>query len=136
MDINELKKEVEVRTGVPAPLLTGETSEEVIAKAKALLAFKRETEQSAPQSTAQQFASWLNKLGGIEEVDEARQALADLEDSLRAYSYRITDNGSPYINGAQLPEGRSTAEQFAEYMENKLAYDPFKDKDGWKKLGL
>lgn len=134
MDINELKSEVEARTGVPASLLTGETSEEVIARAKAILAFRKEHAAEAPQTPAQQFAKWMRATQGIEEVDEAGQALADLEDSLRVYPV-VTDGGNPYINGKEMPDGRSTAEQFAEFMSNKLAFDPFKDKDGWKPLG-
>ena len=135
MDINELKSEVETRTGIPATLLTGETTEEIIAKAKAILAFKKEQEAEAPQTTAQQFSKWLKQTEGIEEVDEAGQALAELEDSLRGYSLNIKDSGDPYINGKEIPDGRSTAEQFGDWMQGQLAFDPFKDKDGWKPLG-
>lgn len=132
MDINELKKEVEVRTGVPASLLTGETSEEIIANAKAILAFKKEQEAEAPQTTAQQFSKWLRQTEGIEEVDEAGQALAELEDSLRGYSLNIKDGGNPYINGKEMPDGRSTAEQFGDWMRGQFAFDPFKDSSNFK----
>ena len=135
MDINELKSEVEARTGVPASLLTGETSEEVIARAKAILAFRKEHAAEAPQTPAQQFAKWMRATQGIEEVDEAGQALAELEDSLRGYSLNIKDGGNPYINGKEMPDGRSTAEQFGDWMRGQFAFDPFKDKDGWKPLG-
>lgn len=103
MDISELKSEVETRTGVPATLLTGETAEEVIAKAKAILAFKKEQETEAPQTTAQQFSKWLKQTEGIEEVDEAGQALTELEDSLRGYSLNIKDGSTPYINSKEMP---------------------------------
>lgn len=131
MDINELKNEVEARTGIPVSLLTGETSEEVIAKAKAILAFKKEHAAEAPQTPAQQFAKWMQATQGIGEADEAGQALADLEDSLRGYSYRIPDGGNPYINEKQIPDGRTPAQQFADFMSKQLSYDPFKNNDGW-----
>lgn len=48
MTIEELKQTIEQRTGVPASFLTGETAEENIAQAKALLAYKREAQQQRP----------------------------------------------------------------------------------------
>ena len=47
MSIDELKKDIEQRTGVPAAIIQGETNEEVIAHAKALLAFKMQEDAKA-----------------------------------------------------------------------------------------
>ncbi len=65
MDI--FKKTLSESTGIPESLLDGETEEEAIAQAKALLAFKRsfQTEDQQGQaaarqlSTRDQFAAWI-----------------------------------------------------------------------------
>lgn len=71
MDI--FKKMISQSTGIPEDLLAGETAEEAIAQAKALLAFKRSFQQedpksqaaAAPLSTRDQFAAWMSgQLGG------------------------------------------------------------------------
>ena len=72
MTIEELKQTIEQRTGVPASFLTGETAEENIAQAKALLAYKREAQQQRPKTTAEQFSDWLG--GQLEERDRQTAA--------------------------------------------------------------
>lgn len=64
MDISNIKAEIEKQTGVPASLLNGETVEENIAQAKAILAYKQEAGTEAPQepqTPAEQFASWFEQ---------------------------------------------------------------------------
>jgi len=65
MIIEEIKLEIEKQTGVPASLLKGETVEENIAQAKALLAYKQEhaepTAPQQPQTPAEQFAGWFEQ---------------------------------------------------------------------------
>lgn len=137
MTIDELKQQIEQRTGVPASLLNGETWEENIAQAKALLAYRKQGEAERPKSNAEKFGEWFNALQGVEEQDEAGAALNEIAEAARvdAGGYpSVNDGGNPYINGRQAPDGRSTAEQFAEWFSNKTAFDPFKDSDGWKKL--
>lgn len=134
MTIEELKVAIEQGTGVQASLLTGETSEEVIAQAKAFLAFKREREDQRPKSTAEQFGSWFNAVQGIEEPDEAGAALANIQEAVRVAEGgypKVPDGGEP---AGRLPDPRPAREQFAEWFLGESAYDPFKGQDGWKRF--
>lgn len=56
MTIDELKQKIELSSGVPAHLLTGETAEELIAQAKAFIAYK---EQHKQNDSAAQFSAWF-----------------------------------------------------------------------------
>lgn len=149
MNTEELKQEIAQRTGIPAVLLTGETAEENIAQAKALLAYKREHEAQRPKTAAEQFSDWIG--GQLEErdrqtaaafglqytppqKDEAGAALADIEERARveAGGYpMLQDGGSVNVN---LGDGRSAREQFADWLGQRTAFDPFKEADGWKRL--
>lgn len=134
MNLDEVKQAIEKQTGVPANLLNGETIEENIAQAKALLAYKREAEAERPKSAKEQFAQWLNAQQGIEDQDTAGQALAQIEERARveAGGYPILqDGGGVNVN---VGDGRTAKEQFAEWAGQKMAYDPFKRPDGWRPL--
>ena len=65
MSIEDVKKDIERRTGVPANLLTGETEEELVAQSKALLAYKKSAAPAqipAPKrTTREQFAEWIGQ---------------------------------------------------------------------------
>ena len=133
MTLDVIKEMIEQRTGVPASLLTGETAEENIAQAKAILAYKREHEAQRPKSTREQFAEWLDARDGIEPQDEAGAALAEIEEAARkeAGGYpRIQDGGEI----GNLPDARPASEQFAEWLDKKMAFNPFKDSEGWEPL--
>lgn len=134
MNIDELKTVIEQGTGIPASLLTGETAEENIAQAKALLAYRRESEASRPKSTREQFKEWLNASQGIEEPDTAGAALEEIQEALRveAGGYpRVPDGGTPV---GDFPDPRPAREQFAEYFGQIAAFDPFKGQDGWNRF--
>lgn len=140
MNVEELKLEIEKTVGVPALLLNGETSEEVISRAKALLAFKKDTRAEQPQSTSTQFSNWMKVAEGIEEPSEEVSALCALDQIAEreciasgGYPY-IRDGGTPYINGAIMPDLRSNAQQFEDWMKDQTAYDPKKERGGWKPL--
>ena len=127
MTIEELRQEIAQRAGVPANLLTGETVEENIAQARALLAYKRDLEeQEQPKDTAGQFARWLRTNDGIERTDGA--ALDDIAKQARmeAGGYpEVEDGGTPYINGRAAPDTRPAAEQFSEWLQEQTAITPF-----------
>lgn len=135
MNLEELKNEIEQRTGIPAKLLTGETPEENISQAKALLAYKREHEAQQPKSTAEQFADWLNAKQGIDPEDKEGAALTDIEEAVRvaAGGYPMAKDGGEVTN---LPDPRPAREQFAEWLDRKgsLKYDPSKGADGWRRM--
>lgn len=128
MDIEALKQTIQQRAGVPASLLTGETAEETIAQAKALLAYKRENE-GQHETTAQRFGAWASaQLGVAPKPDMAAAALADIEEGVRiaAGGYPQTRDGGE-IDGDKLSDPRPTREQFAEWMGQHTAIKL----DGW-----
>lgn len=134
MNTEELKQTIETQTGIPANLLNGETIEETIAHAKALLAYKREADAERPKTTAEQFAEWMNTRNGIEQPDIAGEALARIEEQARveAGGYPILRDGGSVNNN--LGDGRTVREQFAEWAGRNMAYDPRKSADGWTPL--
>lgn len=109
-EIKQIKQTIEQRTGVPASLLTGETAEEIIAQAKALIAYKREYEQQRPKTTAEQFSDWI---GGQLENTDGQTKKAD-----------------------NLPDPRPARRQFADWFSDwqKTEFDPFKDTDSWQRI--
>lgn len=83
MSIEDLKREIEARTGIPAPLLTGETAEENISQAKAFLAYKREYDATRPKSARDKFAEWAAaELGTATPQDNITAALTELEEQI------------------------------------------------------
>lgn len=133
MTTEELKQRIEQETGVPADLLTGETAEETIAHAKALLAFKRKHAAEPPKTTNEQFAEWFRAQSGEEpEMDPAGAALAEIENSLREYPAGLRDGGE--VTNLNI-DGGSARDKFAEWFGQKTAFNPFKQTgDGWQSL--
>lgn len=134
MNLENLKNEIEQRTGVPASLLSGETPEENIAQAKAFLAYKREYTEQQPKTAREQFADWMNAKQGIDPEDTEGAALADIEEAVRvdAGGYPTTKDGGE-VQG-NMPDPRPAREQFADWFNEKTAYNPFKDADGWNRI--
>ncbi len=120
MTIDELKQQIEQRAGLPASLLKGETPEEILTAAEALLTYKQQCEEERPKSTAEQFSAWFNAVQGTEEQDTAAKALAEIADSYRMEYPQIKDGGSPYIDIRQIPDGRDPAVKFAEILNEAL----------------
>lgn len=146
MTTEEVKQEIAQSTGIPVTLLTGETAEENIAQAKALLAYKREHETQQTKTTKEQFSDWLGgRLEGMNkqraatlgleytppEKDTAGAALAEIEKQARldAGGYPTVQEGS--IDNIDTGDGGSTKEHFADWIGRRLAYDPFNDAGGW-----
>lgn len=113
----DLKNEIEKRAGVPAYLLTGETEEEILAQAKALIVFKKTYEPVEPKSPREQFYEWQRKLDGIETGDEAGEALAEIENERRPYPFGIRDAGEV----EHVPDGKTAKEHFEEWFTEKTA---------------
>lgn len=126
MNLEEVKQEIEQRTGVPASFLTGETAEENIAMAKALLAYKKKKAAEAPRSPREQFAEWARGMAGEAPQNAAEDALAPLEEALRvdAGGYPMTADAGEVGN---IPDPRPAREQFAEWFKDVTAFNPFKD---------
>ena len=128
MDNNELKMTIEQQTGIPAALLEGNNAGEIIERAKALLSLKRENEPVRQESLQDQFAGWINaQLQQDSLQDSASLALDRLEDAFK--SAPAVSDGGEVAHG--FSDGRSAREQFADYMGQQLAFNPFKDEKGW-----
>ena len=131
-DLNFIKREIEKVSGVPASLLTGETWQENINQAKAIINYKNITAEKRTPTTSEQFARWINPRLGIENIDTTTQALATLE-----IQAKQAESNFPFVadkGETTAPDGRSTVEKFGEWASNKLSYDPFKTGDGWRRL--
>lgn len=120
MTIEEIKQEISRRTGVPTSFLYGETLEENVALAKAVLLYRKEKRGSATKTTREQFAEWFS--GSDEVADRTEEAMSNLEEFYRASFYPQVDDKGEVAN---MPEGRPASEQFAEWFGNKTAFDPF-----------
>lgn len=124
MNIEELKQTIERQTGIPSRFLNGETVEETIAYAKALNAYKRDTDTTRPKSTAEQFAEWCNARDGITPTDATAEALERIEEQARvdAGGYpRVKDNDGSNVN---MPDSRPARELFGEWWDKKTAVNP------------
>lgn len=139
MTVEEMKQAISDRTGIPVILLTGETAEENIIKAKALLAYKKEKEAEISATTAQttknQFSDWIKTnfedFGREEKEQPEVNVLADLEESLQVVP-NIRDGGNS-VMCEQQGDGRSTSDLFADWMQSQFEYNPIKE-GGWKPL--
>lgn len=132
MNNDELKKEIERKTGVPAILLTGETAKENIEQAKVLLTYRIKNQSLTQKTNREQFSDWWNDVQGIEVKDEAVEALDKIEAAAAAYP-KAQDGGE--VDPNHLPDPRPTREQFSDWIGPKMDLDPFKDSDGWKRMG-
>lgn len=118
MNLSELKQAIEQRAGISARLLTGETAEELVAQAKALLAFKRDCAPPQQKATREQFAAWFN--AGETLNDAAGVALDEIEDAVRAeagFYPEVTDAGETESG----PDARPAREQFAEWFNRQFS---------------
>lgn len=124
MTLDDLKQDIADKTGIPAHLLKGETAEETIAHAKALLAYKKDAEANREKTPREQFAEWLQAQEGgqPEEVDPMAQIEEDLRIASGGYPI-VKDGGSANV---QIGDARSPQEQFSEWIGKQFAFDPFK----------
>ena len=153
--IDEVKQEIEKRTGVQASLLKGETIEECMSYAKAVIAFRNEHAEKHPEqrqkSTKEQFAEWVRNQDSIQEkrndlagwmgahtdAEEDNLSIAPEMASLLAYERELIQpypELSDYGEQTNLPDYRTAKEQFAEWMGDRLAFDPSKGDDGWRRV--
>lgn len=129
MNMEDVKLRIERDTGVPASLLTGETTEECIVQAKALLTLKRKYEYQPPQqkSAQEQFADWMRARLGEEQPQDTTTAALDAierEAAEEAGGYPVVRDAGEVEAG---PAPRSTREQFADWFSKKTAWDPAKE---------
>lgn len=134
MKNDEIKNLISEKTGVPAEMLTGETAEENLEKARALLSWYKENKEAAPDPR-EQFASWIREQTGQPEAETPEAAL-----DVIAEAVRIDNGGYPNVNCGpgnvylDNSDPRPPAEQFREWFYNKSSFDPFSSPGGWKPL--
>lgn len=122
MTLEESKRDIERRTGVPAALLTGESAEENEVRAMALLAYRREVTgrnlSRSPQSTAERFKAWFDAQMEEEAPAPAPAAAPD----------PVPPAGYPSLKDAgevrDLSDPRTARDKFAEWAGDQLAFDP------------
>ena len=118
MTLEELKKTISDRTGLPVPLLTGETPDEVITQGKALLAFRDQQQYKVPKTEAEQFAEWFEDTTGTPQRGTWGAIMAEIEETARveAGGYPRVESGPAFLNGEPEPDGRPNADKFAEWV--------------------
>lgn len=130
-DLNELKEIINEKTGVPIQALTGNDERQIIDCARWILNEREKNlSETSYKSTRDQFADWMNSKNGESSENPHLAELSKIEEHLRveAGGYPITeDSGDPYVNGRSMSDPRSAREQFAEWFQNKTAFDPFKE---------
>ena len=137
MTTDELKNLISQNTGIPAEMLTGETPEENITRARQLLAFKRDNSTQAAEDPGELFANWIrSQTGELEKVKTPEAALNEIAEQVRidngGYPI-IPDGGASNITGFTGQDARPTEEIFKEWFYNASAFDPFSN-DGWTQL--
>lgn len=131
--MTDYKQEISKVTGIPAELLTGDTIEENIARAKALLAYRSEAEATRPKDPREQFAEWMNVQGIGEAVPDRSAALDAIAEQARveAGGYPITHDAGEVMN---MPDPRTAKEQFTTWAADRMGWDPRKQAGGWKTI--
>lgn len=124
-EILTLKQTASEKTGVPAELINGETTEEIAASAFALAKFRNEYSEKADAEkraayenmpTRDKFAAWLNG-------DIPAEPAAEPTPTPPAYPI-VPDGGTPQ----NIDYGpRDPRESFREWFGNVSAFDPRKD---------
>lgn len=97
MDIEQFKLDIERKTGVPASFLNGDTEEENIAQAKALLAYKRECEQTQPQTLSEQLKEWIGKPEGLSAQDQSQGNYNSTQKQFAEWFSKSTDPYSKFL---------------------------------------
>ena len=141
MTLEVIKDEISRRTGIPAHLLTGNTLDENIEQAKALLSFKLEysenndpaaSEPSAPKSAREQFAEWASNafqpnavILDFASIFAQPSETAPMLDPSNGYP-KLQDNGEP-TNGTGI-DLRSSMQKFEDWaIETGIKLPPY----GW-----
>ena len=135
MTTNEVRKAISQGTGIPEYKLPDTTPGDLIQHARTILAQQRYAESQRPKSAADQFTEWFNDQQGTNPQAE-RYAAADAAIDRVAEKLRVDAGGYPIVrdggsSGVTLGDCRTAAEQFDEFVNDRLAFDPRMDADGW-----
>lgn len=141
MELEQISALISERTGVPAALLDGQTAEENIAKARAIIEYRSKANPSAERklTTNEQFAAWLDAVMPYGEPQDTNKDPAAAELDRIAEELRIANGGYPQmedggeVDPSRFPDSRPASVQFAEWFREQSInkFDPRKDRDGW-----
>lgn len=142
INVENLVHEIELKTGIPAALLTAADAEGVLHQARELLEFRRENhaapDGSGQQSTRDQFAQWMSAAygsGDESNADPAQAAIDEIEKMIE-----LQNGGYPVVqDGGEVPgiDPRSPKEKFSEWFHRSVGGIDFrKDDDGFINMVL
>ena len=131
MILEDVKKELSSRTGIPVSLLTGETIEENIARAKAIIAFRRDHDK--PKNAKEAFSLWFQEENG-DKIPDPMENITQYEKELYSGYPQIKDGGSVLVNGKKLSGTDDPKREFENMIDSALAFNPMRDPSGWTRL--
>lgn len=135
MELNELKEQIESKTGIPSKLLTSDTADGCITMAKQLIDFRDESKEQKPITAKEAFTTWMEQM---HPSDHRVKTDSEIIDDL-VEQYRLDNGGYPSTKEIQdggsvnLPEHKTAKQELADFMNEKSAFDPFKH-GGWKHI--
>ena len=137
MTVNEVRAAISQGTGIPEYKLPDTTPGALIQHAQTILAQQRQEEAQRPKNTADQFATWFNAQQGVDPAERYAAAQATIDRVVE--QLRVDAGGYPIIrdggsSGVIIGDCRPAAEQFGEFINEKLAFDPRTDAGGWTRL--
>lgn len=134
MNMDELKQEIEKRTGVPAALLSGSTGAEIISRAKSLIEYRKNYE---PQSNRECFAEWFNDQVGAEDPSILEMDNLSLIHRELCGAYPVLHDGGEVFhqqNDQTLRyAGYSPPEQLEMFFRDLKPFNPHKE-NGWARI--
>lgn len=113
MTLEEFKTEASNVTGIPAELLEGENSEEIISRAKMIYALKKNNVKLAPKSTSDQFAEWYKQQDAL---IYGELTPADIFEGLSNTAKEIDGNQAAFIAPAEEEKPQTTSGMFANWI--------------------
>lgn len=137
IDVENLVHEIELKTGIPAALLTAADADGVLHQARELLELRQNNtthtnEAGQREPTREQFAQWFESVyqyGGERKPDPAQAALDEIEkafDVQRGVYPVVPDGGE-----ATGLDPRSPKEMFSEWFHGVSGQDFRRDDDGF-----
>ncbi len=126
MEIGEVKKYISDKTGIPVNLLNGDTVEENISRAAALLMFRDENIEKPIKikSNEEQFMDWVNESLGIKvDEDETTRIIHELKEELLVGN-AVVNNVSVNNDTADSPvdsSSKSTSELFSDWFNSVVS---------------
>ena len=128
--MKDLRTRVSELTGLPVELVEGKDARDMIARARAILEYRRESlmNDREPVSTREQFAEWMGAPSTDDTtVGAALSALNELEAGLST-APRVKDSGE--VDVGRFGDARPAREQFASWFKQYTAYNPRRSGDG------